>query len=1046
MNPARYARVRELFLEAMNLSDDELRPYLDAACGEDAAIRRDVEALLRHERAAGPFLDEPVLRDANAARGAAGAFPGYRVERVLGEGGMGVVYLATRRRDGQAVALKVLPYGVVDRRLARRLEYEAEVLARLDHHGIARVLEVNVTCDDSGRRPFFAMEYVDGSPLDAYAADRDLDAGQALELFAKVCDAIDHAHRHGVVHRDLKPANVLVTGEGVPKILDFGVSRAVEGRPDDTALQTRTGQIVGTLAYMSPERIDGTGDAGDTRSDVYALGVIAYQLIARRLPHDLGSMSITEAARELTERPPAALSRDGRPVDADVETIVLTAMAKSPERRYSSAAELARDVRRFLSGEPIHARPPSPRDVLMQLLRRHRAWVLATAGFLLLLVAASVVVAALYVRSKATERAARERAEEVLRLSLSSTLDELVRRADALWPAVPALAEPMRAWIAEAERLGVTLDEVDGGSGLRAQRARIRERARPPTADEIEAWSHRHPDSSELAALAEEIAWKRAVLNARRGEDAEIELDDVSNILLDAAVLNEMAWPLVDPDRARAGGERRGLALARRAYDAAGADRKALIGDTLAWAWFAAGRDDEALRTMDEAWILATESQRVALRANRERLVQAVARARSQDGMQAAVREIERLAARREELSGRTAERREWRFDDPRDAWWHDQLDALVHAIERFVDPDDGVLAGEASSLRHGLGMRRRLREAETIAARSVSGPENEARWSEAIAAIRVHPRYDGLVLSPQIGLVPIGPDPASTLWEFWHVPTGDRPERDSAGKVVVAEETGIVLVLLPGVVTWTGAQSRSRDLTRYDRFAQRSEHPVRVALDPFFLSKWEMTQGQWRRLTGTNPAVYGPGFDLRAGKGAHDLRHPVEQVTWNECARVLSWAGLRLPREAEWEYGTRGGTETVWWPGDRIEDLQGRVNTSDRTAGDFLPWDVDEELDDGYVVHAPVGTFAPNPFGLHDVIGNVVEWCADGFVDLEIAPYASEQPVYGLAPVPYRAARGGAFAGVAVIGRSAIRLRFSDQTIFNNLGLRPARAFDPAR
>lgn len=317
----------------------------------------------------------------------------YRIINLLGVGGMGQVYEAEQQQPRRTVALKLIKSGVASRMAIERLAFEADVLARLQHPGIAQIYESGTAETELGLQPFFAMELVRGPAgekapsLLAYARRGGLSLNQRLDLIARVADAVHHAHQKGVIHRDLKPGNILVNEHGQPKILDFGIALVIGAEFETVTLQTNVGQIVGTLPYMSPEQASGDGDQVDIRADVYALGMISYELLSGRLPFVLESRLIHEAIRIIQDEEPAQLSIIDRVFRGDVETIVGKAIAKEKDRRYQSAAEFASDIRRYLSDEPIEARPPSARYQLVKFARRNRVLVGGAIAVIAVLIA-----------------------------------------------------------------------------------------------------------------------------------------------------------------------------------------------------------------------------------------------------------------------------------------------------------------------------------------------------------------------------------------------------------------------------------------------------------------------------------------------------------------------------------------------------------------------------------------------------------------------------------------------------------------------------------
>ncbi len=300
---------------------------------------------------------------------------------------MGTVYEARQEEPARTVALKVIRAGMISGAALKRFEHESRVLAVLSHPGIAQVYEAG---RDGAGLPYFAMEYIPGARnLVEYAEEEGLGTGARLGLLAQVCDAVHHGHQKGVIHRDLKPANILVdtrSGAAQPKVIDFGVARATDSDMTVATLDTRVGEIIGTLRYMSPEQCEGDPRAVDTRSDVFALGTIAYELLTGRMPYDLTGVSLTGVARIIREMPPAPPSSVNPALRGDAETLVLKALEKEPARRYQSAAEMGADIRRLLAHQPLMARPPSAVYLARKFVRRHRVATGAAAAFVAALV------------------------------------------------------------------------------------------------------------------------------------------------------------------------------------------------------------------------------------------------------------------------------------------------------------------------------------------------------------------------------------------------------------------------------------------------------------------------------------------------------------------------------------------------------------------------------------------------------------------------------------------------------------------------------------
>ncbi|MFG0258835.1 MAG: tetratricopeptide repeat protein [Phycisphaerales bacterium JB041] len=446
MDDARWVELQRVFTEAVALPAGERAAYLDRACRDNEPLRREIEALLAAHAGSESVLEhatsteDETLPPSAPAEGAgrAGpatalpAVPGYRIVRELGRGGMGIVYEAERAHPRRMVALKVLRSSFTQPAMRRRFEYEIQLLARLQHPGIAQIFDAGIVPSPDGPIPYFAMELVHGRTLHEIAKDPGLDLRARLELIARIADALHHAHQKGVIHRDLKPGNILIAPDGQPKILDFGVARAVDPDLQMTTMRTEVGQLIGTLPYMSPEQVEGDPGQLDTRSDVYALGVVAYELIAGSLPYDLRNKLIPEAVRVIRQEEPSRLSATNRECRGDVETIIAKSLEKDRERRYQSVAEFASDLRRFLADEPIVARPPSRVYLVRKFAKRHRALVAVSSVALALLVSGAVVSTVLAVRlagantslTDAVNEAGRARAEAQARAESAQAVNE----------------------------------------------------------------------------------------------------------------------------------------------------------------------------------------------------------------------------------------------------------------------------------------------------------------------------------------------------------------------------------------------------------------------------------------------------------------------------------------------------------------------------------------------------------------------------------------------------------------------------------------------
>lgn len=441
-----WASIKTRFNEALDLDPEERGAYLDRLAENDPTIAARLRELLRAHEDSGSFIAPPrfgSLSDILAGKEAESSgdetpedlsgtrLGAYQLDTLAGRGGMGDVYRASRA-DGRfdlQCAVKILRRGLDTDELLRRFRREGRALAALDHAGVARLLDAGATPDG---RPYFVMEFVNGRPIHRWCADNDLSTRQRVELFLRVCDAVQHAHAHLIVHRDLKPANIFVTDDGTPKLLDFGIAKLLD---QDEPMVTQRGEVLRwmTPQYASPEQI--SGEPVSTATDVYALGLVLYVLLSGQPAYPFETTSRLEAERVIREvdpKPPshalAGCATRARSISADLDRIALHALRKEPERRYISAAALRDDLARYLDGRPIRARRPTAAYVTMRYARRH-GWGLAVAAALLAVGIAGIVgiVHQARIADEQRERAvaARDSAHEIARF-----LDRMLSSAD----------------------------------------------------------------------------------------------------------------------------------------------------------------------------------------------------------------------------------------------------------------------------------------------------------------------------------------------------------------------------------------------------------------------------------------------------------------------------------------------------------------------------------------------------------------------------------------------------------------------------------------
>ncbi|MFT7619012.1 MAG: serine/threonine protein kinase/formylglycine-generating enzyme required for sulfatase activity [Planctomycetota bacterium] len=865
----------------------------------------------------------------------------YSLLNEIGRGGQGLVLLAKDERLGRLVALKVLNGGAMQTSDSLlRFKREAEAVSRLDDPGICTVYETG-TIEDV---PYIAMQYIEGKSLAAILRDEKAEhapiQGEISTLSAKsrgsqgsarsridryialieqVARSLETAHESGLIHRDIKPGNIMTGKDGRPIILDFGLAHDEDA--DGQGL-TRTGDVLGTPAYMAPEQIRGDLQTIDRRTDIYALGVTLFECVTLERPF----VAATRQAlyRQISEGRTPRASAIVPGIRRDLEVILKTAMDTDLDRRYQSAGAFADDLARLIRREPILARPASWGLKLSRWGERNPALATSLAIMFVLLSVGLIVTTSLWRQSDA---------DRALAESEKTRAEEKTREARTNLAGYEMLSD--------GNRFRQYRDDMVGFY--------------PPHPDripEIDGWFKKIEE-----LVAREPLYK-AELKALENHSRAIGIGEIEATYHDANVSTLIQLKARRSDlRIALGGK---LAdKTRQAYS------KTLVSF------------DSTIQGIEQK--VLQEAQHV--------------------------------------------------FDDSDQDWRHTNLERLIRYIS--------VLKDETTPLSPVASMILLRQQCEQVESESlINGAEVWRQAIEHIADKALSPFYDGLKIEPQLGLLPIGQDPVSGLWEFANVLTGKIPVRDASGKLILESDFAAVFVLLPGGTHMIGArapQVPGETGPHIDPYSNGSElEPRQVTFDPFFIGKYEFTMAQWAKGTGDDVRQI-PGEDgVTEETFLRDGKLPLSYSSWDVANEFIVKLELQLPTEAQWEYACRGLTTTPWWVGETPDTLINKANFEEQDSGETR-WA------DGFQGITFVDAFAPNAFGLYNFMGNVWEFTRDGRkVDVEVF-LPGDGSHTAVTPDQF-VIRGGSCQTSPFRGKSAMRASIEKQSSSSTLGIRAAR------
>lgn len=943
----------------------------------------------------------------------------FTLIRPLGRGGAAEVWEAQQNSLERRVALKFLHQSTCSTSW-RRLQNEAKAIARLAHPNLVTLYSTHRV----ENYDFLALELIeDGRNLSDLLEEvrhaPEFPEQYFLKLartFFQVAQALQHAHDHGLIHRDVKPANILLDStQDIPKLSDFGLVKEIAGES-----LTVSGKVVGTPHYLSPEQCRTQRQEIDLRTDLFSFGATLYEALTlnRAFPGETREQVIDKI---LHQDPPHPCKVHAL-VPRDLAVICLKALEKNSDNRYSSMKLLAEDLERFLSHEPIHAKAPGWATRTRKWARRHPT----QATVVVLGILWITMISSFFIREYELNR----RLRGTLAVSYVPALQELEEDAKRLFPPFPENIQAYESWLRRWQ-------EIDGKQAdINYTISWLQARGRKLSETELETYRSSRPGYNLLQ-------WQRLKLKNLEDRLAAIELKsiettknnepfsfDLSRFSQDPNRLANAAWKRVFNSRDYYGEEKLGLAIIDHALELTDPKQDAWLLAVRAVALLANHQFDAALAAMEDVIKIAPRRELEAYQSLSNSISREIRRHQSKQGILEIKKGIDDLRQSVETLERQLGPEVSWKFQDPLHERWHQMVNTLQNNLEKYRHPQSGWIDGYSDDF--GPGIRLRLQMARSIHQRSISGGDAPTLWREAIESIQDReecPQYEGLQIKPQLGLLPLGQNSKTGLWEFIHLLSGEIPNFDSRRKDwVLTKESGIVFILLPGNSFFMGAQSEDPSGRNYDPLALSNEGPVSlVSVEPFFISKYELTQAQWHRFTGQEPSRN--YFKVLFGVEVTGDLIPVETITWKRANTVLRWYGLNLPTDKQWEYAARAGSNSPWFTGNLTLGLDAFGNLADRARIEALrnPDNlVEDGLEDGRPSLSPVGKFRPNDFGLYDTLGNVGEWC-----DTSLGSDMNEDftPHY----------RGGSYVQLAKDARFSNRSSTKPFQKSQTVGIRPA-------